>query len=61
MVPTIIQDIRNGRPIAIVITNVTSEEIQVARDSSIGMWLSGDNVPRLPGFVSGRSRCYAEW
>jgi hypothetical protein len=42
---TIIQGIHNGRSIAIVITNVTSEEIQVARDSSI----CGSAVTTYPG------------
>lgn len=40
---------------------MSQEVVLVAGDASIGMWLSSDNVPRLPGFVSGRSRRYAEW
>ncbi|GMF56553.1 unnamed protein product [Phytophthora fragariaefolia] len=30
-------------------------------DTKIAMWLTGDRVPRLPGYVSVGSRRYAEW
>ncbi|OWZ12586.1 LOW QUALITY PROTEIN: hypothetical protein PHMEG_00014226 [Phytophthora megakarya] len=31
------------------------------QDLRIGIWLAGDNVPRLPGFISVGSRRYMEW
>ncbi|POM70090.1 Hypothetical protein PHPALM_13534, partial [Phytophthora palmivora] len=44
-----------------VITNVSDEVIILQEDVRVGIWLSGDHIPRMPGFVSVGSRRYMEW
>ncbi|OWY91182.1 reverse transcriptase [Phytophthora megakarya] len=43
------------------ITNVGGKVLILHQDLRIGIWLAGDNVPRLPGFISVGSRRYMEW
>ncbi|OWY91084.1 hypothetical protein PHMEG_00040489, partial [Phytophthora megakarya] len=43
------------------ITNVGVKVLILHQDLRIGIWLAGDNVPRLPGFISVGSRRYMEW
>ncbi|OWZ07518.1 reverse transcriptase [Phytophthora megakarya] len=45
----------------IAITNIVDEVLILHQDQRIGIWLAGDHVPRLPGFISIGSRCYMEW
>ncbi|OWZ00563.1 hypothetical protein PHMEG_00028213, partial [Phytophthora megakarya] len=43
------------------ITNVSERSVTLPRETRVGIWLTGDHVPRMPGFVSIGSRRYAEW
>ncbi|OWZ01854.1 reverse transcriptase [Phytophthora megakarya] len=43
------------------ITNVGHKVLILHQDLRIGIWLAGDHVPRLPGFISVGSRRYMEW
>ncbi|OWZ05764.1 hypothetical protein PHMEG_00022084 [Phytophthora megakarya] len=43
------------------ITNVSERSVTLQRDTRVGIWLAGNHVPRMPGFVSIGSRRYAEW
>ncbi|GMF56285.1 unnamed protein product [Phytophthora fragariaefolia] len=43
------------------LTNVSERKLILHGDTKIAMWLTGDRVPRLPGYVSVGSRRYAEW
>ncbi|OWY96435.1 hypothetical protein PHMEG_00033298 [Phytophthora megakarya] len=50
-----------GRTKYISITNVGDEVLIMHQDQRIGIWLAGDHVPRIPGFISIGSRRYMEW
>ncbi|OWY92693.1 hypothetical protein PHMEG_00038194 [Phytophthora megakarya] len=50
-----------GRAKYISISNIADEALALHQDQRIGIWLSGDHVPRLPGFISIGSRRYMEW
>ncbi|GMF55484.1 unnamed protein product [Phytophthora fragariaefolia] len=41
-------------------TNIGEKMLVLCRDERIGMWLTGDRIPHLQGFVSVGSRCYME-
>ncbi|OWZ09713.1 LOW QUALITY PROTEIN: reverse transcriptase [Phytophthora megakarya] len=58
-VPTIFDG--PGRPKYISITTIGDEVLILHRDQQIGIWLAGDHVPRIPGFISIGSRRYMEW
>ncbi|OWY92014.1 hypothetical protein PHMEG_00039147, partial [Phytophthora megakarya] len=45
----------------ISITNIGDEVLILHQDQRIGIWLAGDHVPRIPGFISIGSRRYMEW
>jgi hypothetical protein len=50
-----------GRTRYLKVTNVSARRLVLRDDTLVGMWLEGDQVPRIPGFVSVGSRRYAEW
>ncbi|OWY92695.1 hypothetical protein PHMEG_00038192, partial [Phytophthora megakarya] len=50
-----------GRTKYISITNIGEEVLILHQDLRIGIWLAGDHVPRIPGFISIDSRRYMEW
>ncbi|GMF19246.1 unnamed protein product [Phytophthora fragariaefolia] len=50
-----------GRSCSLRLTNVSERKLILHGDTKIAMWLTGDRVPRLPGYVSVGSRRYAEW
>ncbi|OWY93899.1 hypothetical protein PHMEG_00036533 [Phytophthora megakarya] len=51
-----------GRKKYISITNIGDEVLILYQDQQIRIWLAGDHVPRLPGFIiSIGSRRYMEW
>ena len=58
-VTTLIEGI--GRRQILKITNVSPRPLTLHEDTKIGMWLTKDQVPRTPGFVSVGSRRYSEW
>ncbi|GMF16092.1 unnamed protein product [Phytophthora fragariaefolia] len=43
------------------LTNISDSKLIMHGGERIGIWLAGDRVPRLPGFVSIGSRRYIEW
>ncbi|POM62380.1 LOW QUALITY PROTEIN: reverse transcriptase [Phytophthora palmivora] len=43
------------------VTNVSDRALTLHEGSRVAMWLSGDRIPRIPGYVSVGSRRYAEW
>ncbi|GMF47857.1 unnamed protein product [Phytophthora fragariaefolia] len=43
------------------LTNVSERKLILHGDTKIAMWLTGDRVPRLTGYVSVGSRRYADW
>ncbi|OWZ23622.1 LOW QUALITY PROTEIN: hypothetical protein PHMEG_0001474 [Phytophthora megakarya] len=45
----------------ISITNIGDEVLILHQDHRIGIWLAGDHVPLIPGFISIGSRRYMEW
>ncbi|OWY97400.1 hypothetical protein PHMEG_00032074, partial [Phytophthora megakarya] len=49
-----------GRTKYIAITNIGDEVLILHQDQRIGIWLAGDHVPRIPGFISIGSRRYME-
>ncbi|CAI5711485.1 unnamed protein product [Peronospora effusa] len=57
-VTTMIQGI--GRRPILKITNVSPRPLTLHEDTKIVMWLTREQVPRTPGFVSVGSRRYAE-
>ncbi|KAE9000722.1 hypothetical protein PR003_g18673 [Phytophthora rubi] len=57
-VPTLIKG--PGRLRYLHITNLSNQKLILQRDVQIGLQLSGDHVPRQPGFVSVGSHRYAE-
>ena len=50
-----------GRSRYLQITNVSDTDCTLDKNTRLGIWLAPDSVPRAPGFVSARSRRYAEW
>ncbi|GMF19284.1 unnamed protein product [Phytophthora fragariaefolia] len=50
-----------GQSCYLCLTNVSERKLILHGDTKIAMWLTGDRVPRLPGYVSVGSRRYAEW
>ncbi|POM69475.1 Hypothetical protein PHPALM_14235 [Phytophthora palmivora] len=58
-VPTVANGLRKRRYPQI--TNVSDKAIILQEDVRVGIWLSGDHIPRMPGFVSVGSRRYMEW
>ncbi|POM69984.1 Hypothetical protein PHPALM_13671 [Phytophthora palmivora] len=49
------------RPREETITNVSDKAIILQEDVRVGIWLAGDHMPRMPGFVSVGSRRHMEW
>ncbi|POM72983.1 Hypothetical protein PHPALM_10217 [Phytophthora palmivora] len=41
--------------------NISDRALTLHEGSKVAMWLSGDRIPRIPGYVSVGSRRYAEW
>ncbi|GMF26565.1 unnamed protein product [Phytophthora fragariaefolia] len=58
-VPTVVSG--PGKTTYLQITNVGEKKLVLCRDERIGMWLVGDRIPRLQGFVSVGSRRCMEW
>ncbi|POM66394.1 Hypothetical protein PHPALM_17752 [Phytophthora palmivora] len=58
-VPTI--TVGPGRTRYLQVTNISDHALTLHEGSRVAMWLSGDRVPRIPGYVSVGSRRYAEW
>ncbi|OWY99701.1 hypothetical protein PHMEG_00029260 [Phytophthora megakarya] len=50
-----------GRTKYISITNIGEEVLILHQDQRIGIWLTGDQVPPISGFISLGSRRYMEW
>ncbi|KAE8891462.1 hypothetical protein PF003_g24556 [Phytophthora fragariae] len=50
-----------GKALYLTITNVGEKKLILQGDERIAMWLAGDRVPRLQGFVTAGSRRYLEW
>ncbi|OWZ03745.1 hypothetical protein PHMEG_00024469 [Phytophthora megakarya] len=50
-----------GRTKYISITNIGDKMLILHQDQRIGIWLAGDHVPRIPGFILIGSRRYMEW
>ncbi|EGZ10226.1 hypothetical protein PHYSODRAFT_338895, partial [Phytophthora sojae] len=48
-------------PLRMKVTNVSDKDLVLHRNERIGMWLAGDRIPRIPGYVSIGSRRYMEW
>ncbi|POM68857.1 Reverse transcriptase [Phytophthora palmivora] len=57
-VPTVVKGL--GRRRYLQITNVSDKAIILQEDVRVGIWLAGDHIPRMPGFVSVGSRRYME-
>ncbi|POM67274.1 LOW QUALITY PROTEIN: Hypothetical protein PHPALM_16764, partial [Phytophthora palmivora] len=58
-VPTI--TVGPGRTRYLQVTSISDHALTLHEGSRVAMWLSGDRVPRIPGYVSVGSRRYAEW
>ncbi|OWY91929.1 hypothetical protein PHMEG_00039266, partial [Phytophthora megakarya] len=58
-VPTAVKGLGNTQYLPI--TNVSERPVTLQCDTRVGIWLAGDHVPRMPGFVSIGSWRYAEW
>ncbi|EGZ18317.1 hypothetical protein PHYSODRAFT_499888, partial [Phytophthora sojae] len=58
-VPTVIKG--PGKTRYLRITNVGEKELVLRQNHQVGMWLVGDRVPRIQGYVSVGSRRYLEW
>ncbi|KAE9082583.1 hypothetical protein PF010_g21532 [Phytophthora fragariae] len=58
-VPTVSR--RPGKTLYFTITNIGEKKLILQGDERIAMWLAGDRVPRLQGFVTVGSRRYLEW
>ncbi|POM62666.1 reverse transcriptase [Phytophthora palmivora] len=58
-VPTI--TVGPGKTRYLQVTNVSDRALTLHEGSRVAMWLSGDRIPRIPGYVSVGSRRYAEW
>ncbi|KAE9278685.1 hypothetical protein PR003_g28452, partial [Phytophthora rubi] len=50
-----------GKTLCLTITNIGEKKLILQGDERIAMWLAGDRVPRLQGFVTTGSRRYLEW
>ncbi|KAE9298972.1 hypothetical protein PR003_g23114 [Phytophthora rubi] len=50
-----------GKTLYLTITNIGEKRLILQGDERITMWLAGDRVPRLQGFVTAGSRRYLEW
>ncbi|KAE9295697.1 hypothetical protein PF008_g24195 [Phytophthora fragariae] len=50
-----------GKALYLTITNIGEKKLILQGDDRIAMWLAGDRVPRLQGFVTAGSRRYLEW
>ncbi|KAE8974352.1 hypothetical protein PR002_g25940 [Phytophthora rubi] len=50
-----------GKTLYLTITNIGERKLILQGDERIAMWLAGDRVPRLQGFVTLGSRRYLEW
>ncbi|OWZ05239.1 hypothetical protein PHMEG_00022710 [Phytophthora megakarya] len=50
-----------GRTKYTSITNIGGEVLILHQDQPIGIWLAGDHVPRIRGFISIGSRRYMDW
>ncbi|KAE9197599.1 hypothetical protein PF004_g19782 [Phytophthora fragariae] len=50
-----------GKTLYVTITNIGEKKLILQGDEKIAMWLAGDRVPRLQGFVTAGSRRYSEW
>ncbi|POM76003.1 LOW QUALITY PROTEIN: Hypothetical protein PHPALM_6807 [Phytophthora palmivora] len=58
-VPTVATGL--GKRRYLQITNISDKTITLQEDVRVGIWLAGDHIPRMPGFVSVGSRRYMEW
>ncbi|POM63123.1 hypothetical protein PHPALM_27625, partial [Phytophthora palmivora] len=58
-VPTVVKGL--GKRRYLQITNVSDKAVILQEDVRVGIWLAGDHIPRMPGFVSVGSRRYMEW
>ncbi|KAE9092095.1 hypothetical protein PF010_g17935 [Phytophthora fragariae] len=58
-VPTVVRGL--GRRQYMRITNLGERTLYLNPHDRIGMWLPGDTIPRLGGYVTVGSRRYAEW
>ncbi|EGZ04455.1 hypothetical protein PHYSODRAFT_343257 [Phytophthora sojae] len=58
-VPTVIKG--PGKVRYLQITNIGEKELVLRQSLQVGMWLAGDRVPRIQGYVSIGSRRYMEW
>ncbi|KAE9299541.1 hypothetical protein PR003_g22966 [Phytophthora rubi] len=50
-----------GKALYLTITNIGEKKLILRGDDRIAMWLAGDRVPLLQGFVTAGSRRYSEW
>ncbi|KAE9012344.1 hypothetical protein PF005_g25134 [Phytophthora fragariae] len=50
-----------GKALYLTIKNIGEKKLILQGDEKIVMWLAGDRVPRLQGFVAAGSRRYLEW
>ncbi|KAE9046113.1 hypothetical protein PR002_g1838 [Phytophthora rubi] len=50
-----------GKTLYLTITNIGEKKLILQGDERIAMWLAGDRVPPLQGFVTAGSRRYLEW
>ncbi|EGZ16784.1 hypothetical protein PHYSODRAFT_330843 [Phytophthora sojae] len=58
-VPTVVRG--PGRIRYLQVTNISDKDLVLHRNERIAMWLAGDRIPRIPGYVSIGSRRYMEW
>ncbi|KAE9036324.1 hypothetical protein PR002_g7149 [Phytophthora rubi] len=58
-VPTVSRG--SGKTLYLTITIIGEKKLILQGDKRIGMWLAGDRVSRLQGFVTAGSRRYFEW
>jgi hypothetical protein len=58
-VPSVVAGL--GKTLYLKVTNISDRRLVLHDDTLVGMWLEGDQVPQIPGFVSVGSRRYAEW
>ncbi|POM81104.1 LOW QUALITY PROTEIN: Hypothetical protein PHPALM_971 [Phytophthora palmivora] len=58
-VPTI--TVGPGRTRYLQVTDISDRALTLHERSRVAMWLRGDRIPQIPGYVSVGSRRYAEW
>ncbi|ETM30583.1 hypothetical protein L914_21741, partial [Phytophthora nicotianae] len=58
-IPTLVEG--SGWRRYLQVTNISDRTRCLLAHTQVGMWLSGDRVPRRQGFVTVGSRQYAEW